>query len=185
MPLEDVLATQLLTERPARPDQPVALQAVHTLLDTHSPLSIEAGCEHVLKSCHAESAGVSLFSHAKYDELTWLVVRGHLARFQGRRFPHRHSMCGVCFDLDAAQLFVKPHLHFQWMQQAGIGIREALVAPLKNRRGQFEGTMWVMTHTKDHVRFNGGDLEVLELVASKIDFSHLAKGADNAPLAPT
>ena len=178
MPLEDVIATELLSKRQPMPEQLAALEAMRDEAGAPGSLSMDTGCRLAMKACHAESAGVSLFSHSRYDELTWIATSGHLARFEGRRFPQRHSMCGVCFARDAPQLFLKPHKHFQWMEMAGIGIREALVVPLKSQSGQFHGTLWVMTHAKDHVRFNWVDVDMLGLIAARLSFTAFARSAD-------
>ncbi len=178
MELEDVVATDLLSKRHPMSAQLAALEAMRAEPGAPGSLSIEAGCGIAMEACHAESAGVSLFSHSRYNELTWIATSGRLARFEGRRFPQRHSMCGVCFARDAPQLFLKPHKYFQWMEMAGIGIREALVVPLKNQSGAFLGTLWVMTHAKDHVRFNRVDVDMLGLVAARLSFTAFARSPD-------
>lgn len=95
--------------------------------------------------CRADSAGISIFENSRYDELTWTAVTGVMRQYEGRRFPRRHSMCGVCLEKRMAQLFISPHRYFRWMADAGIEIETALVAPIVQRQC-IPGTIWIMQH---------------------------------------
>jgi hypothetical protein len=148
MRLSDVLATPVLAERehghPAISGDASFDTAVRQD-DKRSPIGLIVA--DAMAVCGAQSAGISVFRRSVPDELTWIFAIGTLAEFQGRRFPLRHSICGVCFDYGSTQLFARPHRYFRWMAQAGISITETLVTPLTSVDGSLYGTIWTMYHS--------------------------------------
>ena len=164
MLLTDIIATEQL---PAR-DPGVQLDAESicaplTTLHARDPKLVwDAVTEQMCSLCDAESAGVSIFADFRHDELTWFSTAGKAAPFQGRRYPRRHSMCGVAFARGQTELFLRPHLYFQWMAQAGMTIREGLVVPLLSG-GEIYGATWLMTHRRKK-EFTLQDARVLELL---------------------
>lgn len=166
MLLSDILATEQLALRPSagRPDVATVLAPFSGSGPTN-PFDIwDAVSNQALRLCHAHSAGVSIFADARYDELTWVSTAGALAQYRLRRFPQRHSLCGVVFGLKATQLFVAPHRHFQWMEQAGVIADECLIVPLVTTDGMY-GTVWVVTHEPAH-QFTAADADVLALLGA-------------------
>ncbi len=183
MQLRDVLATELLSLRNASPRSDVAtVLAPFEHLDAGSELAIwDAVSAQVLELCRAQSAGVSIFADARYDELTWVSTTGTLADFRQRRFPQRHSLCGVVFELRSTQLFVEPHRYFQWIAQAGVTIDEGLVVPLVSGERLY-GTIWAMTHEPVH-HFTAADEAMLAMLgdaATQYLAQHRAKAAEVA-----
>jgi hypothetical protein len=169
MRLADVLATPVLAERDRRRlaiagdesfDIPVRQD------DKRSPIGLIVA--DVMAVCDAQSAGVSVFRRSVPDELTWIFAIGRLAEFQGRRFPLRHSICGVCFDYGSTQLFARPHRYFRWMEQAGISISETLVTPLVSVDGSLYGTIWTMCHSGPSRGFDIADALALEERARRV-----------------
>ncbi len=116
--------------------------------------------EHALSICSAQSAGVSIFNSKECDELTWEKVQGELSNCTGRRFPLRHSMCGICLERREPQLFRQPHALFEWMGLNGIWADEALVVPLCGVGNDVYGTVWVFSHD-DTAKFNEGHAQML------------------------
>lgn len=170
MPLSDVLATSLLAIRRGDQIQRAAAIEASALLHSSSRSNFISDCRllttEALRLCLAESAGISIFDKSGKDELTWVSIAGTLSEFEGRRFPRRHSLCGVSVDTKAIELFVEPHRYFQWMQAAGITIEEALVCPLCSAEGDMYGTIWVMTHYDLATRFEQPDARILIQLAA-------------------
>lgn len=168
MQLKNVLATELLNVRVAERQQVVdqtQVTAALGTLDGHDMSALwDAVTTRALLWCHAQSAGVSIFADPRYDELTWTSVAGHLEQFATRRYPRRHSLCGVCLDKRATQLFIRPHLYFQWIAQAGVRISEALVVPLWSGDAIY-GTVWVMAHDEGR-RFTADDARILTMLGN-------------------
>lgn len=121
---------------------------------------IAALTEHALLLCGAQSAGVSIFSSKDCDELTWERVQGQLHACTGRRFPLRHSMCGICLERREPQLFRKPDVLFEWMGLNGIYADEALVVPLCGVGNDVYGTVWVFSHNES-TQFDQGHAKTL------------------------
>ena len=157
--LADVLATDLLGKR--IPTSFAVLppgRASNTGSDRDSITSL---CERVLALSKADTVGISLFNHPVYDELTWSTVVGAASSFQGRRYPLRHSMCGVCFEWNSCQLFLEAQRYFQWLHLAGLRIAEGLVYPLRTPDELFYGTIWILAH--DYAtKFDKGHVSILE-----------------------
>lgn len=121
-----------------------------------------------LRQCGAQSAGVSLFYRSDSSKLTWVRARGALQDFEGRRFPRRHSPCGVSLDTNATHLFIRPDRYFQWISQAGIHVAEVLITPITAPDGRQLGTMWMMTHSDGSHGFHQNDARALELASEQI-----------------
>lgn len=160
--LSDVLATYELSIREpglpnshSHPERSFREAGVHAVLDRARP------------GMGADSVGISIFDEQK-DELTWAAISGELAPFEGRRFPRRHSMCGVCFQTAQSQLFVQPHRFFEWMSMSGIFAEEALITPLRGQRQLFFGTMWAIMDAGNMGEFTAAHLGMLRLHANEI-----------------
>lgn len=166
MNLSDVLHTSLLPSRFASAAKRRRTET-RTSLDVAAGSPIKSFAEKALIGCEAQSAGISVFSRADRGESTWLVAIGDLENYVGRRFPLRHSLCGVAAELEATQLFVKPHRYFKWIEQADIYISEALVTPLVDSDGIPFGTIWVMKHRGARSRFDSGDASLMDSLAAK------------------
>ena len=158
MPLADILATELLTTRPVTPPFPTLTPELEP--DVSALGKIRKICTTARQRCGADTVGVSIFHHPHYEELTWIAVVGEGEDFQGRRYPLRHSMCGVCFDLEAPQLFIEAQRYFQWLDLASIRIAEGLVVPLRTPSGHFYGTIWMAAHAPPR-QFNDADVKLL------------------------
>ena len=165
--LRDVLATEDLAEA-ARS----TIASAVTRDDAFLRFPDDATLHHIVAvartACSADSAGISLFDNRARDELRWAVVEGDLAGFESRRFPLRHSLCGVCFDRRSTQLFKRPHRYFQWMALNDIFIELGLVHPVVDISGAFIGTIWVMTNEDSSTQFSTDAVATLAVLAEEI-----------------
>lgn len=176
--LTDVLATGLLVGRELTAEQRAMI--VKKNLTLFSGATVKGTCASVMRECKSDSVGISIFNSPRYDELSWLRVVGIAAEFEGRRYPLRHSMCGVCFERNSPQLFVESQRYFQWLDLAGIRIAECLVYPIRSKSGNFIGTVWVVRHEPFKVPFSHREVTILEMASE-----HLRTLLESSPLAPT
>ena len=144
-----ILATDELKARGGEIDAPGLAGANLALVKAMTggrPQIMSVLTEQAMLLCSAQSAGVSIFNSPDCEELTWEKVQGELSACTGRRFPLRHSMCGICLDRRVPQLFREPHDLFEWMGLNGIWVEEALVVPLCGVGNDMYGTIWVFAH---------------------------------------
>ncbi len=165
MNLNYVLATKELAVRP-KPEGFAQTQPLNQARRTFSSL-VEL-VEHGVTTLGTDAVGISQFSDGSGPELKWVAVAGTMREYEDRRFPLRHSMCGICFETGRPQLFVHPERFFKWMGVNGIGAIEALVAPVLSEQGAFLGTIWAMRHLKTSASFNQVHVEVLQVYALEV-----------------
>lgn len=167
--LAEVLVTPTLAERPAhRIDSAADLASTRAFgrALAGGPAALQRTlCAEAVRRCGAQSAGLSVFEPDPLDELTWVAVDGVMSPFEGGRFPRRYSMCGICLERRAPQLFINPHTYFTWLQATGAVIAEALVVPLFDHQQHLYGTLWVMHHEAGRP-FDRNDVTTLERLAS-------------------
>lgn len=164
MPLSEIVATDLLQSRPRRRAGQACIAPVPRMVPHDGATLREVlrtRCDEALLRCSAQSAGISIFDNNDLDELTWVVIAGTLAPYEGRRFPRSDSPCGLCLSYRSTQLFVRPHQYFRWMAENDVVITEALVAPLIGQFGAFFGTIWVMSHDDPAIHFTLDDADTL------------------------
>ncbi|HEY0061335.1 MAG TPA: GAF domain-containing protein [Telluria sp.] len=145
--LSDVLVNTVLKERKPCPFQ----QGQSNPPPSHLFRAKRGGRDAILSALTMEAkeltgahaAGVSLFTSRDCEELRWEATQGSLIEYSGRRFPVRHSMCGVCLEHREAQLFFQPQRYFKWMLQNGVQLAEVLIVPLASSRNAVYGTLWV------------------------------------------
>ena len=164
VPLQDVLATGQLALRPRLDKDPAllaaALEAIATARANGRDGILAALASQARLLCGAHSAGVSMLTSHKSDQLIWAAASCMLAPFEGSRFPLRHSMCGVCLERREPQLFFRPQEYFSWMAMNGILVKEGLVAPLGGIGNDVCGTVWVAAHDAT-ASFNLADRDAL------------------------
>jgi two-component sensor histidine kinase len=119
--------------------------------------------------CHAGTAGLSLFKSdgANLPVMRWELVRGELARYEGRDTPVSNSPCGLCLDAAATILVSRPARAFAWLEDTRPSIIEELIAPLQDGSGRVAGTLWIAHHdARSHC--SADDVRILEQLASQI-----------------
>jgi two-component sensor histidine kinase len=118
--------------------------------------------------CHAGTAGLSLFKpdRAHHTTVRWELIRGELARYEGRDTPLGCSPCGLCLDAGATILVSRPVRAFAWLEGARPSIHEELITPLQTSSGRVEGTLWIAHH--DNYRCSADDVRIMEQLAQQI-----------------
>jgi signal transduction histidine kinase len=172
MPLEGVLITRDLWDRPARPpDYACEAEALHRftqLLGNDADPILQQLLVLALDCCAADSSGVSLIESGSdgAQVLRCVAAAGPLAPLQGTTTSRGASPCGVCLDLQAPQLFDMPARHFTGLAPfTSPEIYETLVVELGTAKDAAFGTLWIAAHAPER-RFDGEDARMLSHLSS-------------------
>lgn len=177
--LEDILATEVLSQSPARPADYKAESEAMTALVQHMAESPETLLQKLAETAmaltRAGSAGVSIEeTEAGEPVFRWRAVAGRLSPFLGGILPRHHSPCGVTVDRGTSQLMRHPERYYRDDAGLGFPVDELLLVPFF-RHGHAVGTVWIVSHEGTGVF----DAEDERLVRS---LSHLASAALDATL---
>jgi signal transduction histidine kinase/ActR/RegA family two-component response regulator len=175
-PLEAILATSVLAERPPRPADPAAESRVYARLAAALVATPARGLDEVARALHelagggpTHSTGISVLERTRSGpRFRWAALAGALADRRGLITPHE-SPSGACLDLGKPQLYQAPARRFTYL--GGLAVSEVLVAPL----GGGAGTIWIATH-------EGAELDAtdLRLVGALAGFAGLALALERA-----
>jgi len=187
VPLESVLRTEQLHQRPSRPADHAtenrALSAlVQALADSPSTI-LQKLTDTVLEVLKAGSAGISLLSRDG-QAFKWPAVSGVWQPHVGGGTPRDFGPCGNVLDANSPLLFTHPEQRYPYLQAATPPIDECLLVPF-SVDGKAIGTIWAITHEGDangH-QFDAEDLRQLESLgrfASAAYQAVEAQGVDEA-----
>src|SRR5919202_4810996 len=162
--LEDVLATEELARRPARPPdfeaENRALVGLAREMATHPETIFQKLVDTALELCRADSAGVSILEPGEGPGVfRWHAVAGRFAHNLGGTMARHLSPCGAVLDRDAALLFDRPARHFRELAAVEPPIVENLLVPF-HAAGQPVGTVWAIAHSADR-KFDAEDARLL------------------------
>ncbi len=168
VPLESVLCTQELNNRPARsPDYEALAGALVTLsqaLATSPEQILQQLVEAALDLCRAQSAGISLLEEENGRKIfRWHALAGQFAPHLWGTTPREFSPCGTVLDTDAVQLMSQLDRHFSYFADVEPRISEALLVPF-HVGGVAVGTVWVVCHDQTR-QFDAGDARVMSSLA--------------------
>jgi transcriptional regulator with GAF, ATPase, and Fis domain len=173
LPLESILATQELHNRPAPPDYATENQALVQLAEsvaTSPDGFLQALSDTAMRLCRGDSAGVSLLESEGGRQLfRWHAASGTMAPYVWHTMLGDSSPCATVLERDAAQLMLYPERHFTALAEMAPPVPEALLMPFYFH-GQMAGTIWVLLHRTDR-RFDAEDCRVL------YDMAHFASAA--------
>lgn len=165
--LDDILITQELSRRaPRTPDLKAENDAFRTLARqlVEQPQTMLHTLAAIAKDlCQAGTAGVSLLEVTPSGEEFCLVaLAGELAGSEQGTVPRQFSLCGVCLERRAAQLYSYPARYFTYLQSIP-AIVESLVIPLV-AADQPLGAIWIVSHDPQR-QFDGEDVRVMTSLA--------------------
>jgi transcriptional regulator with GAF, ATPase, and Fis domain len=168
VPLESVLCTQELSNRPARPPDFEALTcALVTLaqgLATSPKQILQQLVETALDLCQAQSAGISLLEEENGRKIfRWHALAGQYTSHLWGTTPREFSPCGTVLDTDTVQLMSQLDRHFSYFAEVEPRIAEALLVPF-HVGGVAVGTVWVVSHDQTR-QFDAGDARVMSTLA--------------------
>jgi signal transduction histidine kinase/ActR/RegA family two-component response regulator len=176
VPLESVLCTEQLEQRPSRPsDYQAEIQALLALVQElkNAPSNVlQMLVETALELCRGHSAGISLLEEGppghlspSGDHFRWHAVAGQWAPLIWNTTTRRdNGPCGTVLDRDCTLLFSNAHRYYS--QFAGVQplLIEGLLVPF-HVDGQAVGTVWVVAHD-DSRKFDAEDRRLLESLAT-------------------
>ena len=166
VPLESVLRTDQLRQRPARaPDYEAENRALAALVQAlaDSPRTIlQKLTDTILKVLKAGSAGISLLN-TDGQVFHWPAIAGVWQPHVGGGTPRNFGPCGDVLDANSPLLFSHPEQRYPYLLAATPLIDECLLVPF-SVKGKAVGTIWAITHEGDpnSPRFDAEDLRQLE-----------------------
>ncbi len=176
VPLESVLCTEQLAQRPSRPpDYQAEIRAFLVLVQelNNAPHNVlQKLVETALELCRGHSAGMSLLEEGppghlspSGDHFRWHAVAGQWAPLTWTTTTRRdNGPCGTVLDRNCTLLFANAHRHYS--QFAGVQplLIEGLLVPF-HVDGQAVGTVWVVAHDNSR-KFDAEDRRLLESLAT-------------------
>jgi len=164
-PLEAVLCTAELLQRPARPPdyqtENRALVALAQALADEPQRVLQALTDMALEMFKVGSAGISLLNDDQ-TSFVWPAISGSWQAYIGSGMPRDSSPCGAVLDRKTALLFKRFDRHYPLPEGAPLP-EEVLLLPF-GMAGREIGTLWLITHDLDR-HFDAEDLRLLQSLA--------------------
>jgi two-component sensor histidine kinase len=175
VPLEEILCTENLWKRPARPPDHAAenraLSALAKALADSPSTILQSLAETVLTAFNAGSAGLSLLTK-EGDRFYWAAIAGGWAPHLGGGTPRDFGPCGDVLDRRVPLLFSHWERRYPYLREATPLAEEALLVPFQVR-GKEVGTIWAITHDERR-RFDAEDLRQLQSLGRFAAAAHQA-----------
>jgi PAS domain-containing protein len=163
VPLEALLLTEELRNRPSRPPQYEvenrALAALTGALADSPQTILQTLAERVLAVLNADSAGLSLLTKDR-KRFYWAAIAGAWQPHTGGGTPRDFGPCGDVLDHDAPMLFTHWERRYPYLSAALPLADEGLLVPF-HVSGEAVGTIWAIAHRSSR-KFDGEDLRLLE-----------------------
>lgn len=163
VPLESILRTEQLRERPARPpDYSTENRALTVLVQAlaDSPRTIlQTLADQVLEALHAGSAGLSLLTK-EGERFYWAAIAGQWPPHLGGGTPRDFGPCGDVLDCNRPLLFTHWEACYPYLATATPLAEEGLLVPF-HVAGRAVGTIWAIAHDAQR-KFDAEDLRLLE-----------------------
>jgi signal transduction histidine kinase len=162
-PLESILCTEELLNRPWRPpDHEMENSALVALVSTlaDSPRTIlQTLADKVLEILDADSSGLSLLTKDE-KRFYWAAISGAWRPHIGGGTPRDFGPCGDVLDHNIPMLFTHWERRYPYLSTAVPLADEGLLIPFYVS-GKAVGTIWVIAHNSRR-KFDAEDLRLLE-----------------------
>ena len=162
-PLQSILCTEELLNRPSRPpDHAVensALVALASALADSPRTILQTLADKVLEILHADSAGLSLLTKDE-KRFYWAAIAGAWQPHIGGGTPRDFGPCGDVLDHNRSMLFTHWERRYPYLSVAVPLADEGLLVPFYVN-GKAVGTIWAIAHDP-HRKFDAEDLRLLE-----------------------
>jgi GAF domain-containing protein len=162
-PLESILRTEQLRERPQRsPDYETENQALASLVRAlaDSPRTIlQTLADKVVEVLRAGSAGLSLLTQDG-QRFYWTAIAGQWSPHLGGGTPRNFGPCGDVLDRNVPLMFTHWERRYPYLVAATPLAEEGLLVPF-HVEGKAVGTIWAISHDP-HREFDSEDLRLLE-----------------------
>jgi len=174
-PLESILVTEQLEQRPSRPPQLEAehgaLMALMQALADSPRTVLQVLADKVLEVLQADSAGLSLLTEDG-DRFYWAAIAGMWKPHIGGGTPRNFGPCGDVLDCKRPLLFTHWEKRYPYLAQATPLAEEGLLVPFFVR-GKAVGTIWAIAHNAGR-KFDAEDLRLLESLSRFASAAHQA-----------
>lgn len=182
-PLESILFTEELNDRPSRPPnrdiERGALTALARGLSSSPKAVLESLAETILNVLQCDSAGVSLVNDED-TRFVWPALAGAWKPYVGGGTPRHFGPCGDVLQRDCALLMRHPEKRYTYFMPVTPIVDECLLVPFYVD-GKAVGTIWAVTHDppgneNSQLRASGGkfDREDLRMLESLGKFASCA-----------
>jgi signal transduction histidine kinase len=162
-PLESILCTEELANRPWRPPdrekENSALVALVTALADCPQTILQTLADKVLEILRADSAGLSLLTKDE-KRFYWAAIAGAWQPHIGGGTPRDFGPCGDVLDRNIPMLFTHWERRYPYLNTAVPLADEGLLVPF-HVNGKAVGTIWAIAHTSRR-QFDAEDLRLLE-----------------------
>jgi signal transduction histidine kinase len=162
-PLESILCTDELLNRPRRPPdherENLALGALVSALADSPRTILQTLADKVLEVLDADSAGLSLLTKDG-NRFYWAAIAGAWRPHLGGGTPRDFGPCGDVLDCNATMLFTHWERRYPYLSAAMPLAEEGLLVPFFVD-GKAVGTIWTIAH-RHHRKFDAEDQRLLE-----------------------
>ena len=169
-PLESILCTEELHNRPSRPPdyekENRALVALVSALADSPQTIFQTLAETILDVTKSESAGLSLLTtdgktpDVSGERFYWPAIAGQWNPHVGGGTPRNFGPCGDVLDRNCTLLFKHFERRYPYLMPVIPAAEECLLVPFYVA-GEAVGTIWAITHGDGHP-FDGEDHRVME-----------------------
>lgn len=163
VPLESILCTEELSQRPARVADYLtenrALLALAQALVESPRTILQSLSDTILALLKADSAGISLLTQDE-KRFYWPAIAGKWRSHIGGGTPRESGPCGDVLDCNAPLLFKHFERRYPYLQAATPLAEECLLVPFYVA-GKAVGTVWAVLHDTNR-RFDAEDLRQLQ-----------------------
>jgi PAS domain S-box-containing protein len=162
VPLETVLCTEELTDRPSRPpgyeiENDALISLMRALVDSPGDV-LQVLAQKILEVLRADSAGISLLT-ADAKRFYWPAIAGLWEPHIGGGTPRDFGPCGDVLDRNAPLLFGRLERRYAYFRPVTPAVEEALLVPFYVA-GNAVGTLWAVSHGDR--KFDNEDLRQLK-----------------------
>ena len=162
-PLESILCTDELLNRPRRPPdhdkENSALAALVSALADSPRTILQTLADKVLEVLDADSTGLSLLTKDG-NRFCWAAIAGAWRPHLGGGTPRNFGPCGDVLDCNATMLFTHWERRYPYLSAAKPLAEEGLLVPFFVN-GKAVGTIWVIAH-RNNRKFDAEDQRLLE-----------------------
>jgi signal transduction histidine kinase len=162
-PLESILCTDELLNRPRRPPdyarENSALAALVSALADSPRTILQTLADKVLEILDADSAGLSLLTKDG-NRFYWAAIAGAWRPHLGGGTPRDFGPCGDVLDCNSTMLFTHWERRYPYLSAAMPLAEEGLLVPFFVN-GKAVGTIWMIAH-RDQRKFDAEDQRLLE-----------------------
>jgi PAS domain S-box-containing protein len=178
VPLEAVLCTDELYQRPSRPpdyqtENRVLVALAKAISDSPGTV-LQTLADTILEALRCDSAGISLLTEDE-KSFYWPAISGAWKSHIGGGTPRDFGPCGDVLDRNVPLMFTHVERRYTYFKPVQPPVEEALLLPFYID-GKAVGTVWAVAHD-DRRKFDNEDLRKLESLGRFAAWAYQAHAA--------